>query len=68
MDRTKWNVHLAANAKLVLAEMGADPVIWAQDYPYVKGDAKTFLMNTPIPEEDKEKIAHGNIEKLLKLK
>lgn len=54
--------------QLVLAEMGADPVIWAQDYPYVKGDAKTFLMNTSIPEEDKEKIAHGNIEKLLKLK
>lgn len=54
--------------QLVLAEMGADHVIWAQDYPYVKGDAKTFLMNTPIPEEDKEKIAHGNIEKLLKLK
>lgn len=53
--------------QLVLTEIGADHVIWAQDYPYVKGDARTFLMNAPISDEDKEKIAHGNIETLLNL-
>jgi len=54
--------------QLVLTEMGADHVIWAQDYPYVKGNAKDFLANTDIANDDKEKIAHENIEKLLKLK
>jgi len=52
--------------QLVLTEMGADHVIWAQDYPYVKGNAQDFLANTPISEADKEKIAHENIEKILK--
>lgn len=54
--------------QLVLTEMGADHVIWAQDYPYVTGNASDFLNGTPISDEDKKKIAHGNIEKLLKLK
>lgn len=54
--------------QLVLTEMGADHVVWAQDYPYIKGNAKDFLANTDISDADKEKIAHGNIEKLLKLK
>ena len=54
--------------QLVLTEMGADHILWAQDYPYVKGNAKDFLANTDIANDDKEKIAHENIEKLLKLK
>ncbi|MFL2028270.1 amidohydrolase family protein [Loigolactobacillus zhaoyuanensis] len=54
--------------QLVLTEMGTDHVLWAQDYPYVKGNARDFLDNTNIAAVDKEKIAHGNIEKLLKLK
>ncbi|WP_068279426.1 amidohydrolase family protein [Loigolactobacillus backii] len=54
--------------QLVLTEMGTDHVLWAQDYPYVKGNAEDFLANTAISADDKEKIAHGNIEKLLKLK
>ncbi|WP_252902638.1 amidohydrolase family protein [Paucilactobacillus hokkaidonensis] len=41
--------------QLVLTEMGADHVIWAQDYPYVKGNAKDFLANTDIANDDKEK-------------
>ncbi|MFC6171873.1 amidohydrolase family protein [Loigolactobacillus jiayinensis] len=54
--------------QLVLTEMGADHVLWAQDYPYVKDNARDFLANTNIAATDKEKIAHGNIESLLKLK
>lgn len=53
--------------QLVLNEVGADHVIWAQDYPYVTGNAQDFLEGTPISSADKEKIAHGNIEELLNL-
>jgi len=54
--------------QLVLTEMGADHVLWAQDYPYVTGNTKDFLAGTDISDADKEKIAHKNIEKLLKIK
>lgn len=53
--------------QLVLSEMGADHVLWAQDYPYVKGNAQDFLSQTPISDQDKDKIAHENVEKLLHL-
>lgn len=55
-------------ATLTINEMGADHVLWSHDFPYVKRDnVKDFLMDLPISEEDKEKIAYKNAEKLLKL-
>ncbi len=48
--------------------MGADRILYAVDYPYIAGDqARAFLENAPISPADKEKIAHGNAETLLKL-
>ena len=53
--------------QLVLTEMGADHIIWAQDYPYVKGNVSDLLDTIDICDSDKEKIAHGNVEQLLHL-
>jgi uncharacterized protein len=42
--------------------------MYSVDYPYIAGEqARTFLENAPISPADKEKIAHGNAEKVLKL-
>lgn len=48
-------------------QVGADRIIYSGDYPWSTEDARTVLNNLPIPPVDKEKIAHGNAEKLLKL-
>ncbi len=53
---------------LTLQIMGADRIMYAVDYPYVASEqARTFLESAPIGPADKEKIAHGNAEKVLKL-
>jgi uncharacterized protein len=53
---------------LTLQIMGADRILYAVDYPFIAGDqARAFLENAPISPADKEKIAHGNAETLLKL-
>ncbi|MBA2391147.1 MAG: amidohydrolase [Ktedonobacteraceae bacterium] len=53
---------------LTLQVLGADRILYSVDYPFQAGDhAKIFLENTPISSADKEKIAHGNAERLLKL-
>ncbi|OXA77425.1 hypothetical protein SAMN05444397_11118 [Flavobacterium aquidurense] len=54
--------------KCALEMMGADRIMFSVDYPYVGNEgARAFLENAPISESDKEKIAHGNAEKLLNL-
>ena len=48
--------------------MGADHVMYAIDYPYIRPDnAYEFLMDSNLTEEEKELIAHGNAERLLKI-
>jgi uncharacterized protein len=48
--------------------IGADRIIWSVDYPYLTLDGtREFLGELPISEEDREKIAHLNAEKLLSL-
>lgn len=47
--------------------LGADRILYAVDYPFIENDgAREFLENAPICPADKEKIAHGNAERLLK--
>ena len=48
--------------------MGEDRVMFAVDYPFVsnKGGAD-WLRAVDLPRAVKEKIAHGNAEKLLKI-
>ncbi len=53
---------------LTLQIMGADRVMYSVDYPYIQSNqARTFLENAPVSPADREKIAHGNAEKVLKL-
>ena len=48
---------------------GAEHIIWALDYPYVKFDtcSADFLLNADLTEAEKELIAHGNAERILHL-
>jgi len=49
-------------------EMGADRIIFSVDYPYASNEAGTRWIETiPLSTEDREKILHGNAEKLLGL-
>ena len=48
--------------------IGADRIIWLVDYPYLTLDgAREFLGKLPVSEQDREKIAHLNAEKLFTL-
>jgi len=52
----------------LLLVLGADRILFAADYPYNKSeDARAFLEAAPIAQADREKIAHGNAERLLRL-
>jgi predicted TIM-barrel fold metal-dependent hydrolase len=47
---------------------GADRILYSVDYPFHEDDqARAFLESAPISPADKEKIAHRNAERLLKL-
>ena len=49
-------------------EMGADRILFSVDYPFVDNEPGTQWMQTvPLGTEDREKILHGNAERLLKL-
>jgi len=57
--------------KVCLDEFGPDHIVWSDDYPYRMDAAmpnmKGWIGRMDIPQEDKEKIAHLNGEKLLGL-
>ncbi|RSM43217.1 amidohydrolase [Amycolatopsis balhimycina DSM 5908] len=73
-DQILEHVHITISAYTTAAPllcalqvMGADRILFAVDYPF--GNSATtveFLQNAPISPADKEKIAHGNAEALLK--
>ena len=49
-------------------EVGADRVMFSADYPWGTMDgARSFLESLPISPSDRELIAHGNAERLLRL-
>lgn len=51
-----------------LAVIGADRVIFSVDYPFSQNaPGRAFLDSAPISPADREKIAHGNAERLLRL-
>ena len=50
-----------------LEVMGADRILFSTDFPYIyegKGWARAFLDNSVLSAEDRDKIAHGNWDRL----
>jgi predicted TIM-barrel fold metal-dependent hydrolase len=59
--------YLPAFLDLML-EVGVNRIMFSADYPYSSMvQARTFLDQLPISPADKEQIAHGNAERLLRL-
>jgi 2,3-dihydroxybenzoate decarboxylase len=60
------NSHAALLA--AIQAVGVDNVLFAVDYPFESTtDAVAFLDSAPLTAGDREKIAHGNAERLLRL-
>lgn len=54
--------------KFCVEVLGADRIIHSVDCPFISNEgAKPFIDNAPISDDDKEKIAHLNAEKLFNL-
>jgi predicted TIM-barrel fold metal-dependent hydrolase len=52
----------------LLLEIGVDRIMFSVDYPYGSmQEARSFLQHLPVSEGDRERIAHGNAERLLRL-
>jgi hypothetical protein len=52
----------------LLLEVGVDRIMFSADHPYASmAQARAFLDQLPVSAADKERIAHGNAECLLKL-
>jgi hypothetical protein len=52
----------------LLLEVGVDRIMFSADYPYSSMmEARTFLDQLPVSPADKQRIAHGNAERLLRL-
>ena len=72
-DYFKENIYVNPSGMLYgeqfrycLETFGVDHIMWGEDYPYrMKENIRSFLEAFDLPEEDKEKIAHGNAERIL---
>jgi predicted TIM-barrel fold metal-dependent hydrolase len=54
--------------KFIHEVLGADRIIWSNDYPYLTLDGtRAFLEQLPVSDADREKIAFRNAEGLLRL-
>jgi len=52
----------------LLLEVGVERIMFSADYPYGSmEEARTFLQHLPVSEADRERIAHGNAERVFKL-
>jgi predicted TIM-barrel fold metal-dependent hydrolase len=52
----------------LMLEVGVDRIMFSADYPYASmAQARAFLEQLPISTADRERIAHGNAERLLGL-
>jgi len=52
----------------LLLQVGVDRIMFSADYPYGSmAQARTFLDQLPVSTADKDRIAHGNAERLLRL-
>lgn len=50
----------------LLMQVGVDRIMFSADYPYASmAEARAFLEKVPVSPADRERIAHGNAERLL---
>jgi len=55
--------------EVLLHTFGADRIMFSVDYPFsANATGRAFLDSLPVSPADREKIAHGNADRLLKLK
>jgi predicted TIM-barrel fold metal-dependent hydrolase len=74
-EYVRENVHLTTSGFFsippllnALLEVGADRILFAVDYPFSPNErGVAFLDAMPVSAADREKIAHGNAERLLRL-
>ena len=60
--------NFPATFQNLLSEVGVGRIMFSVDHPYGSmAEAKTFLQQIPVSDADRERIAHGNAEKLLGL-
>ena len=52
----------------LLLEVGVNRIMFSTDYPFIPmEETRKFLDQLPVSTADKEKIAHGNAERLLNI-
>ncbi len=52
----------------VVAELGAERIIYSEDFPYVqREDVTEFLTSSRLSDHQMHAIAHGNVEELLRI-
>jgi len=74
-DYLRQNIHYTfggfnfpATFQNLLSEVGAARIMFSVDFPYgAMAEARAFLEQLPVGAADKERIAHGNAERLFKL-
>ena len=74
-DYFKENIYInpsgiinEAQFRFCLDTFGVDHIMWGGDYPFINAqNLKKMLEEYDLAQEDKEKIAHGNAERILKI-
>jgi predicted TIM-barrel fold metal-dependent hydrolase len=52
----------------LVLQVGVDRIMFSTDHPYASmTQARAFLDRLPVSPADRERIAHGNAERLLRL-
>jgi 2,3-dihydroxybenzoate decarboxylase len=65
---TNSGVFSPATLQGAVLEVGADAVMFSVDYPYESSyEAVQGFERTPLSDVDREKVAHGNAERLLRI-
>jgi 2,3-dihydroxybenzoate decarboxylase len=66
---TTTGVCQDSSLQCAIAEMGEDRVLFSVDYPYENAtEAAQWIDSTPLSDDQREKICHGNAERVLQLK
>ncbi|QIS22617.1 amidohydrolase family protein [Nocardia terpenica] len=74
-DYFQTNIHITTSGytaiaplQCALSVLGVDRILFSVDYPYLSNRAARTLLDTaPLGTADREKIAHGNADRLLRL-